>query len=95
MLFIVGSPLEILYTRLKEKGLCSPNHPPEDSKTLWTISRRDLRQGGIVISNYESGEIVLVEFPFTSGESVKRRPAIAPAVATTFRTLGFFTVFAT
>ena len=28
------------------------------------------------MSHYESGEIVLVEFPFTSGESSKRRPAI-------------------
>ncbi|MBI4630455.1 MAG: type II toxin-antitoxin system PemK/MazF family toxin [Chloroflexi bacterium] len=28
------------------------------------------------MSNYDSGEIVLVEFPFTSGESAKRRPAI-------------------
>lgn len=25
------------------------------------------------MSHYESGEIVLVEFPFTSGESAKRR----------------------
>ncbi len=28
------------------------------------------------MNNYDSGEIVLVEFPFTSGETAKRRPAI-------------------